>query len=67
MKTTHSYSLVIVSGPAATEDESLRALRALLKAAKRCYGFRCISVERSQHPQAPQDASRHTQRDIDES
>jgi len=60
MKTTHSYSLVIVSGPAATEDESLRALRALLKAAKRAYGFRCISVERSHDaqdaPQQPREA-----------
>jgi hypothetical protein len=55
MKPPHSYSLVIVSGPAATEDESLRALRALLKAAKRAYGFRCVSVERSHDAQdAPQ-------------
>jgi hypothetical protein len=63
----HSYVLVIESGPAASQDESVRSLRALLKAAKRCYGFRCVSVERSQHPQAPQDASGQAQRNIDES
>jgi len=66
MKPTHSYSLVIVSGPAATEDESLRALRALLKAARRCYGFRCVSVERSHEHQTPQDAPQRTREAVDD-
>jgi DNA-binding PucR family transcriptional regulator len=49
-----------------TEDESLRALRALLKAAKRAYGFRCISVERSHEHQTPQDAPQRTREAVDD-
>lgn len=63
MKQGRAYTLVIQSGPAASEDESLRSLRALLKAAKRAYGFRCVSVE----PTKPQDTPQQTQRGIDES
>jgi hypothetical protein len=60
------YTLTIESGKAATEDESLRALRALLKAAKRCFGFRCLIVEPTP-ADTTQDDPQRTQEAVDES
>jgi len=45
----HRYELTIETAAGVGQDESVRMLRAFLKAAIRSYRIRCLSVERIEH------------------
>jgi len=46
MSKRHKYALTIQTEPGVTDDESVRCLRAFLKAAIRQWGIRCLTAER---------------------